>query len=415
MKSARIAQRATAAIVLGLLSFQAAGCSAEETDSEGSAATTPLYVVSTTSYGQELGSASTLLISTQTLESGTADMRSGIELGGAVRVWPSKTPGTFFATSPERASILKYELAPDGQIKQTKELGLSGPATGITSLASTGGVTIAVSETKAYLFDSVTWKAVVWNPSSMTITGTIDLSMLASDLPGFFSSGPIAPGLQRGDEIVLFTFYTDPQQGRVSGLTRVLFLDTKTDAVRIAETRDCGGVAHAVKNQAGDIVGASDTWAAAAHRLGRGPAPCLVRIRAGEHAFDPGWQGKLSAVAPGATIGGIMPAPDGDFYFRLLDETITAIRPDSTASEVYGAPAWRMVRVSQAFDRAAEPVPSLAPAAGAIVWFQVGDQVYANESAADFSSTKLLNLKAGPSPTPALQIVGVPFAAVKLR
>ena len=58
---------------------------------------------------------------------------------------------------------------------------------------------------------------------------------------------------------------------------------------------------------------------------------------------------------------------------------------------------------------------SLAPAAGAIVWFQVGDEVYANESAADFSSTKLLNLKARPSPTPALQVVGVPFAAVKLR
>jgi hypothetical protein len=194
--------------------------------------------------------------------------------------------GWVFVWDRDAATMTRYGVRedlsffPDGE-----KLGFSGQTSGAEFY---GGAHALISETRAYTLSSELDRVIVWNPSSLEITGTI--AMEPPETPEGFSASPMNP-IVVGDRVVwqITTTNYDAQRIEHSVMLAVAAANADTPVRYIVDER-CAGANGAHIDEDGDLyVRADGYWGfyAAYADPASEVQTCVLRLRRGATEFDP--------------------------------------------------------------------------------------------------------------------------------
>ena len=194
--------------------------------------------------------------------------------------------GWVFVWDRDAATMARYGVREDlAFFVDGERLGFSGQTGGAEFY---GGGHAFISKTRAYTLSSELDRVIVWNPSSMEITGTI--AMEPPETPEGFSSSPANP-IVVGDRVVwqIVTTNYDGQQIEHSVTLAVAAANADTPVEYVVDER-CAGANGAHVDARGDLyVRADGYWGfyAAYGERASEVHTCVLRLKRGAKAFDP--------------------------------------------------------------------------------------------------------------------------------
>jgi hypothetical protein len=217
------------------------------------------------------------------LPEGELDYSGYLELGN---VDLSAYGGWVFAWERETPSLTRYGVREDFSLFQSGEqLSFRNYGAGAEFV---GGELAFISPTRAYALSSELDLVVVWNPTTMEITGTIP--MQPPDVPEGFVPFAHHPAVV-GDKVIWEIVSTNADTEEIHHAAMLAIASAETDEpVRYATDERCAGANGGHMDEHGDYyVRADGYWgkyAAYGPRAGE-VGTCVLRIRAGEVEFDP--------------------------------------------------------------------------------------------------------------------------------
>jgi hypothetical protein len=342
------------------------------------------------------------------LEAGTViDPRDAVEVPGSAKLFSIEGAGWFAIGGGESPTISEYTL--DGG-RLVEGVTISLQEYGVQSLWDTLYV---VSPTKAYYPDRDGEQLIVWNPTTMEITGSIALPATAR--AGYLALYGYSPVI-RGSDLLFTVGWFDWTNDTILAETGLVVIDTATDTVsRTDVDTRCGGITTGVTTASGDTYFVSSALAGAAFRVGRyDREPCALRLPAGGNAFDPSYLDTHDSIAGGAIAGEPVPAGGDAMYLRVLDEGLATVDPQGASWDVTGQLAWRWRRWDVP-GTTTVAVDALAPSTADVLWFRVGDRVFGTETTSDYSETTLIDLTADGGPARALTAPGFLHGVARIQ
>lgn len=186
----------------------------------------------------------------------------------------------------ESPTWIKYELTPNGQFEERGRLSLQ--SFGMTSIDFGNAM---VDSSTAVSISSDALKAIVWNPTTMAITGTIDLAHMKQE--GFDLENWSV--VVNNGKVYVPGRWVNWDKAEVLQKVMTTVLDPKTLKVdAIAQDDRCASGGEIIFDQAGNgyVMGDGRTysWQMFAHAK-QTPVPrnCILKIPAGATDFDPNY------------------------------------------------------------------------------------------------------------------------------
>jgi hypothetical protein len=338
----------------------------------------------------------------------SVDPALALEVPGSATLYSAFDLGWFAIGSGEEPTITRYALDDTSTLAEGQPMSLL--AQGVADLWDT---LYFASATKAYYPDREGGQLIVWNPSTMEITGSVPLPETLRD--GYLALYGYLP-IWRGTELLISVGWFDwDVTDSVLPETGLLVLDTTTDqVVRFDSDARCGGVTHPITLPSGDTYLVSSALAGAAHRLGRLPTePCVLKIPTGSSAIDPEYTQPLEALTGSTLVG--EPIPAGDVIFlRAFDDSLATVKGPMATWELTGQTAWRWLRWNPASNEVAA-LESTPPSTADVTWFRVDDRVYGSETTADYSETTLIELSPDGEPARGVTVPGFVHGVSRVR
>lgn len=295
----------------------------------------PRYVVHAVTFGPD--ERSNAFIPMEAL-SGEPDLSRAIERVGFARLFGRQDVGWFALGSGEDFTITRFELGPDRRFVPGSVLSLAGA--GVTWLYG-NEIMVFESATSAWYVDADGLQLVGWNPSTMTLGETIQLSDLGRPNAQFFPSDLIL----EGRTLSFAAGWSNPDTSGVLPGAAWVRVDLETGEVRVAADDRCFEPRRVVTAQDGTqyvFSGAYTTYGAA---FGEGGLDCVLRVPPGAEAFDPTWSGSLAQLFGNVPVHVIGQAASGELRVLARDvEGHPYEAGDWNGS--FGAPAWRHHLVS---------------------------------------------------------------------
>jgi hypothetical protein len=323
--------------LLALAAFTTA-CSDDATPTPGnpdSGTTEPLYAV-VTQVAVTGGTTQSYIVTVDDIQKEqTVGVANAIELPADAYI-AAGLPGTgkLFISSSRLPTVTPYTLDADGAL-------VPGDALSFTSqgVAATGGYQSQhyfVSETKAYYFDHVNYKLVIWNPKDLAIITSKDLTSQLKDGDFTFRYSQ-SLAVTSGDNVILAGGWHSADVKTVPAKTALVIVNTKTDDVTVKTDSRCGWARDGVQNTDGKIYYATESLGSGAHFVSPGTtaAPCMIRFDPATGEFD-AWFTTLDAIVTPGTEGDIaamlLPGAPGKGYLRVMNKTAAQASMDSAAA-----------------------------------------------------------------------------------
>jgi hypothetical protein len=400
---------AVPALSLTLAAFLAAGCGDDEDDSQRS----------------NLGEGAAFLVGTRIWDDTTTlsyfhvvpsldadtvvDPKQGLEVPGAAKLYSVNGLGWFAIGGGEAPTITRYTLDERGALARGQSIDLSGY--GVKGLWDT---IYFVSQTKAYYPDREGTQLIAWNPTTMRVTGNIQLPETVRD--GYLALYGYTP-VVRGTKLLFSVGWFDwSENDSVLPETGLVSIDTDSDTLAAFEADDrCGGITQTIPMSDGDAYFVSSALAGAAHRLGRlATEPCALRIRDGEEAFDGKYAQPLAELTEGGIAGEPIPGGEDAVFLRVFDESLATIEDGAFTYDLTGQAAWRWVRWTPASNEV-ESIDSLEPSTSDVLWFEVDDKIYGSQTNTEYTETTLIELTADGGPRAGLTAPGFVHGVARVR
>jgi hypothetical protein len=336
---APLRRRAPGVALLALLPF--AACGGDDGGDDG-APVTDLWTLASVTIDAE-GDRQTYVQTLASLDVASVTNATALEIQGNGTV--QLVGGKVYVGLSEDPTVVRYaadaagRLVEDGRISFLNE-GLAG--------ASFGNV--MVSPTKAYQLSTEQYAAIAWNPETLEITGRVDLASLRKEgIDAEFWTVTAHEG-----KVYVPVRYANWTTGVIDKSVVLVVIDVATDQV-VATLRDerCHSGGRPVFTPNGDAYVLADgrSWSAQLFATVAGqpvPPTCLLRIPAGELAFDPDYLVEVPAIAGGHDAAGELETADngsGVAFAKLfhVDELPEGVEP-RTDFAFWEAPAFKMWR-----------------------------------------------------------------------
>jgi len=307
---------------------------------------TPLYLVKTTDWSTDDGT--TLLFLTDSLDGDTKfNTEDALAVSGyhyvAVNESGDDEDSAFYLAIDNTPTLQRYVVNDEGEVELDKELDFTEQ--GITDARNAMRAGKIFSADKGYFIDHDTMQVVVFNPTEMTFTATIDLSAyVEDDYPNRWAIFPVIDG----DRVVIpITFYGSDWSA--AALSKLVVIDTTTDTVTVDSSTLCGSVSASAVDAEGNVYWSSSHDIAVSYTVdpvSAAFAPCMIRMESGAEGWDDGYYVNMTDLtdndrpAYGVTTG------DGyKAYTLVYSDEATPITADNVNDT-----AWQPVWEFSSFD-----------------------------------------------------------------
>ncbi|MEM8608728.1 MAG: hypothetical protein AAGF92_16610 [Myxococcota bacterium] len=274
----------------------------------------------------------------------TVTTDNAIELPGNARVFVDGN--RIYTGSAESPVIQRWFANEDGSLTPGDRLSFAASGIGAVPFGNN-----FITEDKAYLFDR--FRVLLWNPSTMTLRGEIDLTAIV--IPPFVPE--IDPGIRRGDLL----FAVVQQQDFAGDFNRgiqVLVLDTVRDEIAaiLEDDRCVGTFSGMALGEDGSIYVLGDNYLFRPWFADDLPPSCLLRISPDAVAFDPDFFVDFNAAVGGLPCTGLFYRGDGLFLTNAIDETLSTIDPRDAPLSFLNEPVSTWWQIDSANPAAARPL-----------------------------------------------------------
>jgi hypothetical protein len=315
--------------------------------------------------------------------------------------------GDVFVSSGESPEVTKFTVAEDGSLVEA----------GRISFAAYGEVDAAfwsntfVSPTKSYMING-TAEYVIWNPSTMEITGTLALPALEPRPDLLVRAGTMDRSNVIRDGLLYQPMYwSDEDYARFAPDSRIVVIDLATDQiVRVIEA-PCAGLDVGTQDASGDLYFSPWTSGVYSPLVLATPANCVARIRAGETTATAAFT--FASVADGREGAAVRAAGDGRLVFPIFHDERVDLGGATDPWELIGEANWRL----WAYDpstTAASMIGSVDWNSGATYAFEIDGRSYVLVPAADYASSRVYALD-GVNGTPVFDTRGWAMRLFKVR
>jgi hypothetical protein len=282
-----------------------------------------------------------------------ATLRAGYET--PARVFPTAHAGEVFIPAGSSPTMTKYTIDARGGLVEGATISFA--PMGVTSVLDGPRMgSDRVAPDKAYYFDRQSLQAVIWDPSSMELRGSIDVAKVLTtafpDQPGYTARPSFQRGnaRQRGNRLFVPVRWEnyDLSPPFVAAAS-LLVIDTDTDEVvdLLVDDRAWDSI-YTVMTDTGDIYLFTGAYGASQHLLtGAGQPGGAIVIRNGEDRFDPDYHLDLSEVLGGRPATSPVWAGGTSVYVKAFDETHEPVSEAALAdpNELIRQEAWRYWKV----------------------------------------------------------------------
>jgi hypothetical protein len=282
-----------------------------------------------------------------------ATLRSGVETLGWIA--PSSYRGTVFVPGGSTPTITKYTTDPQGRLVRGAAISFAGE--GVTSVAS--GPEIGrdmITPDKAYMFDGPNSRVVIWNPTTMELTGkSIDLKpLVGAPIAGkadFTASIMGKWARQRGDRMFVAVRWANFKAAPVEFVKSagLLILDTKNDTVvSLLQDERLADSIYTVMPDSGDIYLFTGAYGVSVQRIhGTARPGGALRVRNGEETFDPTYYLNLDEAVGNRPATTPVWAGGTSVFVRAFHEERQPITPEIMAAPntLIAKEAWRYWKV----------------------------------------------------------------------
>ncbi|MEM7139021.1 MAG: hypothetical protein AAF500_20780 [Myxococcota bacterium] len=310
------------------------------------------------------------------------DVADALEASGGAHIHGGHGTGAVFLSSAEAPRVTRYDITSDRRFVERETIQFAGSTT-----EAAPSVYIA-SPTKGYYFDEGALRFRIFDPTAMVLLGEIDVSE-AAPREGFQAA--FGNPIRRGNELVVTVAAIDRERFPVVQAAAVI-LDLETDEVSITRDDRCGYMFDGVVAPSGDLYLTSATYYAIHNAFFPDdfPPACMLRIPAGQRAFDPDYFVDLNTVSDGLPSGGVAAGSGSRVYLKAFDES--TVSPDALVAPFFalGINAWRLWSLDLETLESA-PVDAFGLSSGGLGYAQVGDLRFLGSTATDFSQTTLFD------------------------
>lgn len=368
---------------------------------------TAVYALTTQVFGELEDNSYVLLTNRLAADTELSLDDAVVEIAGRALGTGPENGGVLFVAGELAPTITRYDLTDAGKLSGGSTVSFLGK--GVTSFGEYGGQFQYISAEKAYWFDGPTAQIVVWNPTTMKVTGALPLtSLAAANQVLSFTAAPV----RDGDKLYSFAAWREGLA--ITPRLAVVVVDTKTDTVKIVEDDRCGYARDGVLSD-GKLYVATEAFGSAAYHLDdTNPAPCMLRFDTATAKFDEDFTVVLSTLFDGSSAGSLVVGPDNQAFLRVLD---TASIPEGVTNPrvLASVAAWDWYKLTPGDEPEVAQVHGAVLAGGSVLPFKLGSRSFAPLFIAG-EETRFLELSAdGPSKSEAITIPGLVFSAVKLK
>jgi hypothetical protein len=262
------------------------------------------------------------------------------------REYPGRTSnatynGWLFVADAEAPIVTRYSVNEDGTLHEDGRLSFSkyGGSVSLDDWSNT-----FISATKAYLLIYAEGLHVVWNPTTLELTGEIpggDLVRAGLDLDG-------STGVVRGNRFYRTVFWKDWQRYESSTDQFLAIIDTDTDTLQplVKETR-CPALNNRIeRDEQGNLYFSNWIYNVTETLVRNAPKSCALRINAGSDSFDPSWVLRFADLAEGREASALSYLKDGKGFINVFHNERVTIDPSTNPRDLAFSTNWRLWSVN---------------------------------------------------------------------
>lgn len=244
------------------------------------------------------------------------DRTKALELTSAdIEIYNKKV----FIRDRDAATMTRYSVAADLTLVKEGQVSFANYGLDTANRHSS----VYVSPTRAYLTDSIGWRMIGWNPSTMTLTNEV-ISLAGMSHPEFTTAtGQISAAVQVGDRFLAAVYWEDLQKFIIYPGSGLLVIDPTQAAPTMIEDARLGG-AFRVAADGNDayLIGVTDGAARLTHGVFNGgtmPESGVLKLAAGASSFDPAYQVDIEAITRTITTWAIFRLTRTKLLVQIFD------------------------------------------------------------------------------------------------
>jgi hypothetical protein len=375
---------------------------------EGAATGEALFAVPTEVYGADFETSTSYIPIVPSLDVAEISLDDAREVDGRASV--AAVGDWIFIASSSAPIVERFEVADDGSLKEAGSLNFMNFGVPEFFAIDPWGA-VFISPEKAYIFNGTDGSHIVWNPTTLEITGEIKGPDVTKEGYNLESVAVV-----RGNRMYrLFTllnydsweFLAEPQYLAVYDLE-------KDELLELAEETRCPQLySRPFIDEKGDIYFSGWVWTPGLSLTGDYPKSCSLRIKDGENAFDPDWQFNFADDLTDGREAGIMRyLGDGKALLDVFHDERVTIDEETDAEELVNTPNWRLWSIDLEAKTGA-PMESLDFKAGGYQDVEVDGRTFLMVPNDDYSETTAHEVVDGEA-TPTFKIRGSSYHMVEV-
>jgi hypothetical protein len=325
--------------------------------------------------------------------------------------------GKVYISDAESPVVTRYGFGQDGSFVEEGRIGFSDYTSGFASIE------LLLSPTKAYMTGGDSNQIVIWNPSTMQITGTLDL-------PIFEARNGIEPNISfnRGLGAVQGRVYAsvgwfDYENYQTVGQSEVVIIDTENDVVLEPLPVPCMDMDGASSDAEGNVYLTNWVYSPGASLVNDFDPACSARVPSGSDAIDPAWQLRYVDVTGGMEGAALRYLGNNDAghpvgTFSAFTDDVASYDPqaDDLYDWLFTDPKWELWTVDLVtLEGRRVESESLGKYAGGYYVEHHEGQSYVLVAGGDYASTAIHTLTPEGVSQPAFDIMGWSTAITRVQ
>lgn len=386
-----------------------AACGGSDGDKAPDLTGKPVFAVPTEVYGADFATSTSYVPLVSSLDTDRIRLDHARELDGRASI--GAVGKYLFIASSSKPVVERFELRADGSLKAAGSLNFSNYGVPEFFAIDAWGA-VFVDEQKAYIFNGSDGSHVVWNPTTLEITGKIPGPDVVQEGYNLESIAVIRDN--RMYRIFTFLnydtweFLAKPQYLAVYDLEKDKLIDL-TEETRCPQLYNRPFI-----DEKGDIYFSGWVWTPALTLTSDYPASCALRIKKGDDKFDPSWQLNFAKdVTEGREAGMMRYLGNGKVLLDVFYHERETIDDETDAQELANTPNWRLWSFDLATNKGG-PIENLAFKAGGYTDVVIDDRTFLMVPNEDYSETTAFEIVDGKA-VEGFKIQGSSYNMIKLR